>query len=102
MRWRLCTKSWVSSADVRAFATDWGVNSGPTIPIKALQQILGIVADGIMGPHTASAANQADAATLYKQLYLARLKFIGHLISRDPSQAVFAEGWLNRMAGLLP
>lgn len=92
----------LNDPNLRAFMTDWGVNSGPTIPVKALQQAMGTTADGIIGPSTLKAANQADASALYKRLYQSRLHFIGHLIGRDASQAIFAEGWLDRMAALLP
>ena len=91
----------ISDAKVRAFAADWGVNSGPATAIKALQTAVGIAADGTMGPRSVTAVNAADPARLFNRMVAARMQFIGHIITRNPSQAEFAEGWLTRLGDFL-
>lgn len=77
---------------------DWGVNSGPGIAIRALQRLLGVPNDGVLGPQTLLALSGLDAAKLYRRLAAARVRFIGDLLHNDPSQLVYARGWLNRAA----
>jgi len=91
----------ISDADIRRLVVDWGVNSGIAPPIKALQTAVSVLVDGVLGPLTICAVNNANPSLLFRNVFAARLKFIGHLISRDPSQAAFAEGWLTRMGALL-
>lgn len=40
----------------------------------------------------------ADPLVNYRGLMRARLKFYGELITRDPTQAVFAKGWMSRLS----
>jgi lysozyme family protein len=91
----------IADQSLRAFVTDWGVNSGPTNAIKALQDAVSVTQDGVLGPQTIKAINAMDPRLLFLRVFASRLKFIGHLLSRQPSQAVFAEGWLTRLADFL-
>ena len=91
----------IADQSLRAFATDWGVNSGPSIAIKSLQDSVRVTVDGNLGAQSIKAVNATDPRTLFLKLFSARLKFIGHLISHQPTQAVFAEGWLTRLADFL-
>ena len=57
--------------------------------------------DGICGPRTSRAAH--DAAWAMKDWLLAALveerrNFYQAIVRADPSQGVFLEGWLNRLA----
>ena len=54
--------------------------------------------DGILGPVSLEAINRLDSDVLYRQLVAARCRFYGQIITRDPTQAVFAAGWANRIA----
>ncbi len=37
---------------LRALLVDWGVHSGPQTAIRALQRVLGVRLDGVLGPQT--------------------------------------------------
>ena len=91
----------INDAEVRNLVVDWGVNSGPTNAIRALQCATDQQADGVLGPNSIAAVNRVEPRKLFNQILAARLAFIGKLISRDPSQSVFAEGWMNRLAEFL-
>lgn len=80
---------------LRALAIDFGVHSGPQVAIRAVQRILGVTVDGVIGPRTIAAANAAPDA--WRLLLQARGAYLAGLLQRDPSQRVFAAGWLMRL-----
>ncbi|MCM1222880.1 MAG: hypothetical protein NC548_51320, partial [Lachnospiraceae bacterium] len=75
---------------------DWVWASG-TNGIKIPQRILGVTADGIVGPKTLAALNAADPKKLFQQIHNARVNFIEDIIRRNPSQKKFRKGWLRRI-----
>lgn len=77
---------------------DYSANSGPRRSVKALQKVIGVVADGEFGPKSAAAlAAVKDHSKLYWPLVCERLDNFLRIIGNDPSQVVFAHGWANRM-----
>lgn len=73
----------------------WGSGSwGIIIP----QRILGVTADGIVGPKTLAAVNNyPDQEGLFRLIFAYRLQFINDIVKNDPSQKVFHKGWINRL-----
>tara|TARA_R100001082_G_scaffold40508_1_gene21450 strand:- start:4886 stop:5419 length:534 start_codon:yes stop_codon:yes gene_type:complete len=71
---------------------DWAVNSGVSRSSKALQSILGVTADGAIGPNTLKAVNAANTPELIEQLTKAREDFYKKLSTFD----TFGKGWLRR------
>ena len=59
--------------------------------------MLGVTADGIVGPKTIEALNQTYAPAFFKQLQTRRLQFIGNIIRKNPSQKRFEAGWYRRI-----
>jgi lysozyme family protein len=86
---------------VACLAFDCSVNHGPHRVIRWLQQIVGVIDDGILGDTTEVAVNGYEPVRLYNRLLAKRIVFYGEIISRDHSQAVFALGWLRRAAEFL-
>jgi lysozyme family protein len=74
--------------------TDFAVNSGPGRAAQHLQRILGVEADGDIGPKTLAAVAQADAAALIVALSESRLRFMRSL----PIWDTFKNGWTARVA----
>lgn len=72
---------------------DFAVHSGPERAVRLLQGLLGVPADGIVGPVTLGAARQADPADVIRRLTEARLQFL----SRLPTWPVFGRGWRRRV-----
>ena len=81
---------------VRGAMTDWAFNSGQVHPIKALQAILNVRADGIIGPRTAAACAAADPDETLNDLCLARIRFLHRIVANDDSQRRFINGWEAR------
>lgn len=77
---------------------DAGVHSGPRRAVQWLQSALGVAADGVIGTKTRAVLAATDADVLYGKVLGARLRHLGRLITEDPKQAVFAAGWMNRLA----
>ena len=73
---------------------DTAVNAGPTKAIKLLQQTVGAVPDGILGPATLQAVNSMDPERLVACFNGWRLDFLNDL-KTWPS---FGRGWAQRIA----
>lgn len=74
---------------------DMGVNMGIGTAVKILQKALGVAVDGVFGPGTLAAVNNASDALLpaYKQALAAHYQAI---VAAKPAEAKFLNGWLAR------
>lgn len=88
----------IQSDPVRALTIDCAVNHGPERATKLLQLAAHVFPDGKFGPLTQAAVNRMTPTALYRRLCAQRARFYGEIITRNPSQAVFAAGWMNRLA----
>lgn len=76
---------------------DFAVNAGTGRSVKTLQQAIGCVADGVIGPKTMAAINDANPKDLITKFSDARADFYQGIVARKPDQARFIKGWLNRV-----
>lgn len=86
----------IPNEQVRALVVDDGVLSGPRTAIQTLQRVLKVPFDGVLGPQTIAAVAAANPDALIVQLTKARCLRYARLAQRDPSQAVFIAGWIDR------
>lgn len=89
--------SLIPDDQLRALVIDCGVNHGPYRAKTLLQKALGVEPDGVFGANT-MAALMANDPQVFARLCAERARYYGRLISQDHSQAVFASGWMNRLA----
>jgi lysozyme family protein len=68
------------------------VNAGSGRSVKLLQDAIGVVADGVIGPRTMARINEANVETLIDKFSEARTAFYKGL----KTFPVFGKGWLNR------
>lgn len=68
--------------------------------IIAIQRILNVSADGIVGNKTIKAINDYDCCKLFKELNHERELYFYHICNRRPKNKVFLKGWLNRLNDL--
>ena len=54
--------------------------------------------DGILGPVTMAAVRGANYSWLYRKVLAERIRYLGEVITVRPANAVFAKGWMARMA----
>lgn len=75
---------------------DFGVNSGPVVAIRNLQQVVGVEVDGILGPKTLERVNDLDPKVVGNELAKLRCLLLAKICVKNPSQLRFLVGWLNR------
>jgi lysozyme family protein len=68
------------------------VNSGSGRSVKLLQDAIGVVADGVIGPNTMAKINEANVEVLIDKFSEARTSFYKGL----KTFPVFGSGWLSR------
>ena len=70
-----------------------GVNAGPGRSVKLLQQSIGCVPDGIIGPRTRGLISSSNGATLIAKFSETRREYYRSL----KTFPIFGKGWLNRV-----
>lgn len=88
-RWRADE---IKSQSIANILVDWIWASGSHSIIKT-QQLLGVRADGKVGPQTLNAINSQDSKLLFERLFERRRKFIFSCRNFE----TFGKGWLNRL-----
>ena len=76
----------ITDPKVLEFLFDYSAHSGPGRAVKAVMVVLG-----------GKALSAVDQASLFWPLICERLDNFLRIVGRDHSQAVFAEGWANRI-----
>jgi lysozyme family protein len=70
-----------------------GVNAGPGRSIKLLQQSIGCVPDGVIGPKTRELISASNPATLIAKFSEVRREYYSSL----KTFPIFGKGWLSRV-----
>lgn len=86
----------IRSQSVANILVDWVWASG-SHGITRVQRMLGVKADGIVGPKTLAALNAQDPAKLFYRIKADRRRFIEGIVAANPSQRRFLKGWLARL-----
>jgi lysozyme family protein len=74
------------------FVFDWAVNSGVGRSARTLQKIIGVTADGGIGPQTLAAVASHDPDVLIEDMYHRRQAFYERLKTFE----TFGAGWTRR------
>jgi lysozyme family protein len=80
---------------------DFGITSGPHLAITKLQLVLGVEADGVLGPATMAALRIRDSRIVNNQLLAKRVQMIADLVAKAPAQVKFVRGWISRALDFL-
>lgn len=75
---------------------DFAIHAGVSRAVKALQVILGVAVDGIMGSESLAAIHNHKIPELIKKLYEKRIK----MAKNSKNYAIFGKGWLRRFEAL--
>jgi lysozyme family protein len=95
-RWRADE---IKSQSVANILVDWLWLSG-SHAIKLPQELLGVVADGVVGAKTIAAVNARDPRQLFDAIKQRRVEYINTIIQKTPTNERFRKGWMNRLNGL--
>lgn len=86
----------VQDKQLREQLIDFGVNSGPAIATRKLQEILKVPVDGILGNETLVMLSRVHAEDINNLLVAARIRMICKLVQNNPLQVKFLAGWCDR------
>jgi len=87
----------VKDEKVKNLLFETAVNLGVKQTVKLLQKVLGVKADGILGPITLQAIDSIPEEELIKDFTLARIAFYTALANKNPKRyALYLRGWVNR------
>jgi lysozyme family protein len=89
----------IKSQSIANLLVDWVWGSG-TYGITIPQQLLGVKADGIVGPQTLAAVNGKDPEKLFNALKARREQHFRNIAANNPSSQQFLTGWLRRLDGI--
>lgn len=83
---------------------DFGVNSGPARAAKTLQGVVGVAADGKIGPATVAAVRSypGGVVKLIRDYCAARMAFLRSLKNTATGFPVNGRGWTIRVTGVDP
>lgn len=91
----------INDQSIAQIIFDWGWASGTVTAAKQVQHLLELVSDGKFGPNTIAKINafvQAGrAGELFTKIKNARLQFVKDIVSKNPSQVKWLQGWENRI-----
>ncbi len=95
--WDLWKADEICSQGLAHLLVDWVWASGPK-SIRTAQKILGVTADGIVGPDTLKAINQADSTEIFNKIYVTRK----HYYEKCRGAWKYLKGWLRRLDAIRP
>ena len=82
---------------VAALHFDACVNNGISRANKMLQAAIGVTQDGDIGPITIQQVSKMNDIVLCEKLCDARLSFYKNIVSNNPSQVKYINGWTRRV-----
>lgn len=86
---------WIENDELAKLVIDSAVQHGVVRVTRWLQLAVGVTPDGHIGPVTRGAVNGVCPSP-YAQVLRTRLQFYADIVARDPTQAKFLRGWINR------
>ena len=87
----------IGSQPLANILVDWVWGSG-VWGIKIPQDMLGVKADGVVGPKTLQALGRQDPAAFFKRLKARREQYLYDICKSRPANRKFLQGWLRRLA----
>lgn len=95
--WDKCQGDQLPDQSIANLLVDYAYHSGVVTAVKALQRVLGVKADGIIGKQTLQALGQKSPLPVFGALKQQRLKFFKSICTHNPSQKKFLNGWTKRV-----
>ena len=86
----------IGSQPIANILVDWVWGSG-VWGIKIPQDMLGVKADGVVGPKTLQALGRQDPAMFFKRLKQRREQYLYDICQSRPANRKFLKGWLRRL-----
>ena len=94
--WNRWKADQIKSQSLANILVDWVWGSGAH-GIKIPQRMLGVTADGIVGPKTIAALNRTNHEAFFNEIKREREAFFLRIVAAKPTQKKFLKGWLRRL-----
>jgi lysozyme family protein len=83
------------------FAVNTSAPGRPVVAVKLAQVVAGVEPDGVIGPKSVAALNAMPPDAFAAAYFVAKMQRYADICNRNPSQAKFLRGWLNRSLGAI-
>ena len=94
--WNRWKADQIKSQSLANILVDWVWGSGAH-GIKIPQRMLGMTADGVVGPKTISALNMTNHEAFFNEIKREREAFFRRIVAAKPTQKKFLKGWIRRL-----
>ena len=95
--WDKCKGDEIKSQSVAVALVDWFVNSGYNATM-AVQRLLNLKRDGIVGAITLEAINKQEPKKLFEAIQKERIDYIYKIVEQREQNRKFLNGWLKRVS----
>lgn len=95
--WQAIKGDDIQSQEVANYCLDMAVLRGVGAAPKAIQTVLGVSADGAIGPKTIAALNAYKPSRFLLDFYRVCSRAFVNIVVANSPQVVFLNGWLNRL-----
>lgn len=96
--WDVCGGDKICNSQIANLLVDYAVNCGCRTAIKAIQRLLDVQVDGVVGSQTIGAINAySEPLELFDRLMEVRRNHYLKIVEKNPSQKCFLKGWFNRL-----
>jgi len=92
----------IADDELAAVMLSWAVNQIPSTAIRAMQHVLSVNEDGVMGKQTKTVLNSKDPRVLVKMYRAEWETRYRHLVDVNPAKQQYLAGWLNRIYHVYP
>ena len=94
--WDPVRGSQIDQQSVAQTIFDFAVNAGVRTSARQAQSVVGVTADGIIGPQSLAKLNGFDEQLFLARFALAKVSHYVGIVQQDRDQIKFLLGWLNR------
>lgn len=86
----------ITDQDVATSIFDFAVNAGVTTSASLAQMVVGVAADGIIGPQSIEAINKYNVELFLAKFTLAKIARYIHIVQKRPKSKKYFYGWIRR------
>lgn len=97
--WNRWKADQIKDQSIANILVDWVWGSGRW-GIVIPQQMLGVKADGVVGPKTIAALNAQNPKLFFDKLWMRRQRYLHDICNSRAENDKFLTGWINRLNGI--
>jgi lysozyme family protein len=94
--WSKVNGTLIQNENIAFSIFDFAVNTGTNLAIKAMQRVLGLKEDGVIGVITLNAVNTVNEAEFMALYAITKCKHYISIVDKDATQLKYLKGWIKR------